>query len=56
MATISFQNLFRIYKKLAGMTGTAMTESEEFHKTYNLEVMPIPTNRPIPKNTRKSSM
>jgi len=47
MATISFQNLFRLYKKLAGMTGTAMTESEEFHKTYKLEVVPIPTNKPI---------
>ncbi|MBI2390793.1 MAG: preprotein translocase subunit SecA [Deltaproteobacteria bacterium] len=47
MATISFQNLFRLYKKIAGMTGTAMTESEEFHKTYNLEVVPIPTNKPI---------
>jgi preprotein translocase subunit SecA len=47
MATISFQNLFRLYNKLAGMTGTALTESEEFHKTYNLEVVPIPTNKPI---------
>jgi preprotein translocase subunit SecA len=47
MATISFQNLFRLYKKLAGMTGTAQTEAEEFHKTYNLEVVPIPTNKPI---------
>ncbi len=47
MATISFQNLFRLYKKLGGMTGTAMTEAEEFHKTYNLEVIPIPTNKPI---------
>jgi len=47
MATISFQNLFRLYKKLGGMTGTAMTEAEEFHKTYNLEVVPIPTNKPI---------
>jgi len=47
MATISFQNLFRLYKKLSGMTGTAMTEAEEFHKTYNLEAVPIPTNKPI---------
>jgi preprotein translocase subunit SecA len=47
MATISFQNLFRLYKKLSGMTGTAATEAEEFHKTYNLEVVPIPTNKPI---------
>jgi preprotein translocase subunit SecA len=47
MATISFQNLFRLYKKLGGMTGTAMTEAEEFHKTYNLDVVPIPTNKPV---------
>jgi preprotein translocase subunit SecA len=46
MATISFQNLFRMYEKLAGMTGTAVTEAEEFHKIYNLEVLVIPTNRP----------
>lgn len=46
MATISFQNLFRIYKKLAGMTGTAQTEAEEFFKIYKLEVVSIPTNRP----------
>ncbi len=50
MATISFQNLFRIYKKLAGMTGTAQTEAEEFFKIYKLEVVSIPTNRP---NVRK---
>ena len=47
MATITFQNLFRIYKKLGGMTGTADTEAEEFHKTYNLNVVTIPTNREI---------
>ncbi len=47
MATISFQNLFRLYKKLCGMTGTAQTEAEEFHKTYNLDVSPVPTNKPI---------
>ncbi|MCL2724995.1 MAG: preprotein translocase subunit SecA [Polyangiaceae bacterium] len=47
MATITFQNLFRLYKKLAGMTGTADTEAEEFHKTYKLTVVQIPTNRPI---------
>ena len=45
MATISFQNLFRIYDKLAGMTGTAMTEAEEFYKIYKLDVTAIPTNR-----------
>ncbi|HVH40792.1 MAG TPA: preprotein translocase subunit SecA [Labilithrix sp.] len=47
MATITFQNLFRIYKKLSGMTGTADTEAEEFHKTYKLNVITIPTNREI---------
>ena len=45
MATITFQNLFRLYSKLAGMTGTAMTEAEEFHKIYKLEVLSIPTNK-----------
>ncbi len=47
MATITFQNYFRMYKKLAGMTGTAATEAEEFHKIYNLEVVVIPTNKPL---------
>ncbi len=47
MATITFQNLFRIYKKLGGMTGTADTEAAEFHSTYNLAVTTIPTNRVI---------
>jgi len=47
MATITFQNYFRMYKKLAGMTGTAITEAEEFHKIYNLEVVVIPTNKPL---------
>lgn len=45
LATITFQNLFRMYRKLAGMTGTAVTEAEEFGKIYNLEVVVIPTNR-----------
>jgi preprotein translocase subunit SecA len=45
MATITFQNLFRIYNKLAGMTGTAETEAQEFHATYKLDVTAIPTNR-----------
>ncbi|MFZ2804257.1 MAG: preprotein translocase subunit SecA [Patescibacteria group bacterium] len=45
MATITFQNLFRLYAKLAGMTGTAVTEAEEFHKIYKLEVLTIPTNK-----------
>lgn len=47
LATISFQNYFRLYKKLAGMTGTAMTESEEFHQIYKLNVVEVPTNRSI---------
>ncbi len=47
MATITFQNLFRLYKKLGGMTGTADTEAEEFHSTYKLSVVQIPTNKPI---------
>jgi preprotein translocase subunit SecA len=46
-ATITIQNYFRMYQKLAGMTGTALTEAEEFHKIYKLEVMVIPTNRPM---------
>ncbi len=44
-ATVTFQNYFRLYDKLAGMTGTAMTEAEEFHKIYSLEVVAIPTNK-----------
>jgi preprotein translocase subunit SecA len=47
LATITFQNYFRMYHKLAGMTGTAITEAEEFHKIYNLEVVIIPTNKPL---------
>jgi preprotein translocase subunit SecA len=47
LATVTYQNLFRLYPKLAGMTGTARTEEAEFVKTYNLEVTVIPTNRPI---------
>ena len=47
LATITFQNYFRMYEKLSGMTGTADTEAEEFHKIYKLDVMVIPTNRPL---------
>jgi preprotein translocase subunit SecA len=47
LATITFQNYFRMYEKLSGMTGTADTEAEEFHKIYNLEVVVIPPNRPL---------
>jgi len=47
LATITFQNYFRMYKKLSGMTGTAETEAAEFQKIYNLDVTVIPTNRPL---------
>ena len=47
LATVSFQNLFRMYRKLSGMTGTAATEAEEFFKIYELEVVEIPTNKPV---------
>ena len=47
LATITLQNFFRLYEKLAGMTGTAMTEAAEFHQIYTLHVVPIPTNRPM---------
>lgn len=47
LASVTFQNLFRMYEKLAGMTGTALTSAEEFDKVYKLEVIPIPTNKPM---------
>ena len=47
LATITFQNFFRLYKKLSGMTGTALTEAEEFEGIYNLDVVEIPTNKPV---------
>ena len=47
LATITFQNYFRLYKKLSGMTGTAMTESDEFNEIYSLDVVEIPTNKPM---------
>jgi preprotein translocase subunit SecA len=47
MATITFQNYFRLYEKLAGMTGTALTEQEEFYKIYGLDVVAVPTHRPM---------
>ncbi len=49
-ATITFQNYFRIYKKLSGMTGTAKTEEEEFRSIYGLDVLEIPTNKPVVRN------
>ena len=47
LATITFQNFFRLYKKLSGMTGTALTEEQEFREIYNLDVVEIPTNKPM---------
>src|SRR5208283_3934210 len=47
LATVTFQNFFRMYNKLAGMTGTADTEAAEFKKIYNLDVIVIPTNKPM---------
>jgi preprotein translocase subunit SecA len=52
MATITFQNYFRMYEKLSGMTGTAKTEEEEFRNIYNMNVIVIPTNRPIVRDDR----
>ncbi|MDR0199961.1 MAG: preprotein translocase subunit SecA [Streptococcaceae bacterium] len=46
-ATVTIQNYFRMYNKLSGMTGTAKTEAEEFRETYNIQIIPIPTNRPV---------
>ena len=52
LATITFQNFFRMYDKLSGMTGTAKTEEEEFRNIYNMNVIAIPTNRPIVRDDR----
>ncbi|HVV66610.1 MAG TPA: preprotein translocase subunit SecA [Candidatus Saccharimonadales bacterium] len=52
LATISFQNYFRLYEKLAGMTGTALTEAEEFHQIYKLDVVDVPSNRPLARIDR----
>ncbi len=52
LATISFQNYFRLYEKLSGMTGTALTESEEFHQIYKLDVVEVPANRKIVRQDR----
>lgn len=52
LASISFQNLFRLYDKLAGMTGTAESESEEFHQIYKLDVVQVPPNKPIVRDDR----
>ena len=52
LASITFQNYFRLYKKIAGMTGTAQTSAEEFHKVYNLDVTTIPTNKELVRDDR----
>ncbi|WP_297075865.1 preprotein translocase subunit SecA [uncultured Enterococcus sp.] len=52
MASITFQNFFRMYEKLSGMTGTAKTEEEEFREIYNIQVVQIPTNRPVVRDDR----
>ncbi len=53
LATVSFQNYFRLYKKLSGMTGTAFTEAEEFQQIYSLDVVQIPPNRPIARTDKE---
>lgn len=53
LATVSFQNYFRLYKKLSGMTGTAFTEAEEFQQIYSLDVVQIPSNRPIARTDKQ---
>ncbi|MBI4090332.1 MAG: preprotein translocase subunit SecA [Candidatus Kerfeldbacteria bacterium] len=56
LATVTFQNLFRMYRKLAGMTGTAATEAEEFHEIYNLDVVVVPTHRPMVRRDHEDSV
>ncbi len=56
LATITFQNYFRMYSKLSGMTGTALTEENEFREIYNLDVVEIPTNKPMIRNDRSDAV
>ena len=56
LATVTFQNYFRMYKKLAGMTGTALTEAEEFREIYGLEVVTVPTNKPVQRKDLPDSI
>ncbi len=56
LATITFQNYFRMYRKLSGMTGTALTEATEFQEIYNLDVVEIPTNKPMIRNDRPDAV
>jgi len=52
LANITYQNFFRLYEKLSGMTGTAKTEEEEFQKIYGLDVIQVPTNKPLIRDDR----
>jgi len=56
LATVSLQNYFRMYERLAGMTGTAVTEAEEFHKIYKLDVVVIPTHRPMIREDKSDAI
>jgi preprotein translocase subunit SecA len=56
LATITIQNYFRLYQKLGGMTGTAETDAAEFHDIYNLDVLTIPTNRPVKRKDQNDSI
>ena len=56
LATITFQNFFRLYSKLSGMTGTALTEEAEFQQIYNLDVVEVPTNKPVIRNDEPDSV
>ena len=56
LATITFQNYFRMYDKLSGMTGTAMTEESEFREIYRLDVVEIPTNKPLLRKDHPDSV
>ncbi|MEK7175006.1 MAG: preprotein translocase subunit SecA [Patescibacteria group bacterium] len=56
VATITFQNYFRLYKKIAGMSGTAATSQEEFHKVYNLDVVTVPTHKPMIRNDQDDAI
>ncbi len=55
LASITFQNYFRLYKKLAGMTGTAATEADEFAEIYKLNVVEIPTNQPVARASTRTT-
>ncbi len=56
LGSVTYQNFFRMYKKLGGMTGTAMTSREEFYKVYGLDVLPVPTHRPLVRNDKRDGV